>query len=279
MVQQCHLIVNADDLGWAPGRDRGIFAAIDHGIVTSVSLMANGSTFSAAVAALAGRAVAVGVHLNLSEGVALSGPIGGLSDGHGRFLGKDQARQVVAAGAFDVDAARHELCVQVQRLIDAGLCPDHVDSHQHLCLLPALTPLLIDVCRVFDIGSCRLPWPAEAADADPGGRLAQELRLYRHHAPAMQRQLRQAALFAPHRLWGMPLLNRLTTPTLLATLAQLTPGCWELMVHPGEEDLDQAFGGNERCLELQALCSDRVRRAIIEQQIVLTTFGAARCIF
>lgn len=38
------LIVTADDLGIAPERDEGIFEAFEHGVVTSASLLVNGST-------------------------------------------------------------------------------------------------------------------------------------------------------------------------------------------------------------------------------------------
>ena len=41
---QVKLIVMADDLGIAPERDEGIFAAFENGIVTSAALFVNGST-------------------------------------------------------------------------------------------------------------------------------------------------------------------------------------------------------------------------------------------
>jgi hypothetical protein len=41
---QVKLIIMADDLGIAPERDEGIFAAFENGIVTSASLFVNGST-------------------------------------------------------------------------------------------------------------------------------------------------------------------------------------------------------------------------------------------
>ena len=39
------LIVNADDLGWTAGVNRGIAEAHRNGIVTSASLIANGGAF------------------------------------------------------------------------------------------------------------------------------------------------------------------------------------------------------------------------------------------
>src|SRR5712692_6943121 len=68
-----NLIVNADDLGWTEGVNRGIIEAHRNGIVTSTSLLANGSAFSPGVA-LAKQAPALGVggHVNLSDGIPVS---------------------------------------------------------------------------------------------------------------------------------------------------------------------------------------------------------------
>ena len=44
-----NLIVNADDLGWTEGVNRGIAEAHGNGIVTSASLLANGAAFGSAV--------------------------------------------------------------------------------------------------------------------------------------------------------------------------------------------------------------------------------------
>jgi len=43
-----NLIVNADDLGWTAGVNRGIAEAHRNGIVTSASLLANGEAFAEA---------------------------------------------------------------------------------------------------------------------------------------------------------------------------------------------------------------------------------------
>src|SRR3981081_4431808 len=64
-----NLIVNADDLGWTDGVNRGILEAFHHGIVTSTSLLANGAAFDGGVeAARSAPGLGVGVHLNLSDG-------------------------------------------------------------------------------------------------------------------------------------------------------------------------------------------------------------------
>src|ERR1043166_472236 len=64
-----NLIVNADDLGWTAGVNRGIAEAHRNGIVTSTSLLANGTAFRDGVKT-AGElpGLGAGVHLNLSDG-------------------------------------------------------------------------------------------------------------------------------------------------------------------------------------------------------------------
>jgi predicted glycoside hydrolase/deacetylase ChbG (UPF0249 family) len=69
------LIVTADDFGLTEKINQGILEAHRRGIVTSASLMANGSAFDDAVARLKeAPRLGIGAHLNLTEGASLSRP-------------------------------------------------------------------------------------------------------------------------------------------------------------------------------------------------------------
>ena len=69
------LIVNADDFGYTAGINRAIVDAHRTGIVTSTSLMANGTAFRDAVEqARRTPGLDVGCHLNLVEGVPVCPP-------------------------------------------------------------------------------------------------------------------------------------------------------------------------------------------------------------
>src|SRR5579863_3360998 len=85
-----NLIVNADDLGWTAGVNRGIAEAHRNGIVTSTSLLANGGAFANGVKA-AGElpGLGVGVHLNLSDGkpIAPVEQVKSLINDNGEFSG------------------------------------------------------------------------------------------------------------------------------------------------------------------------------------------------
>lgn len=267
------LIVSADDFGASVGRNAGIIEAWQSGIVTSVSLLANGPAFDEAVAAARELQIPLGVHLNLSDYWPLSGPIAGLTTREGAFPGKARLREVLASGAFDQIALRRELTAQVARVTASGLQPDHLDSHQHAMLFPSITSAIIEVARAFKIPSLRLPLPVEAASADPGGALGAELKLYRDLAPAAADVMRNAGLTCPDGLLGAPLLNRLDEARLRRLIESLKPGTWELMTHPGQSAANDPFGGRERESELQALTSPAIKTLIESRGITLITFA------
>ena len=273
------LIVNADDLGSGPERDRGIFRCFEQGIVTSVSLLANGPHFTEAAREALRLGMPLGVHLNLSEGRALTGDIAGLTDEAGEFPGKAELRRILAGGDFDRHGTLRELAVQIDRVRQAGLTPDHLDSHQHFILFPAMTGLVLDLARAEGIRALRRPLPAESPHCDPPPPLGEELALYRRLAPAASAAIDGAGFFAPQGLWGMTILDRLDNQALLGLLEEMPDGVWELMVHPGYRDAGQPFSGPERVRETLALTDPRMARLIREKEIRLTNFGACACAF
>lgn len=272
------LIVNADDLGSSPRRDRGIFEAFVNGIVSSASLLGNGANFDQAAREALACTLPTGVHLNLSEGQALTGAIHGLTDSAGNFPGKAALRDILRAGRPDRAGVCRELLAQIDRVRTAGITPDHLDTHQHCLLFPALTDIIADVADSSGVRALRLPQPAETQFVAAGGdKLAAELALYRQLAPAARQTLSGRGLWTPDGLWGMPLLNRLNETTLAETLARIPEGTWELMVHPGYRDPDDPFGGPEREDELAAVTAPPIRRLISARGIELTRFGACAC--
>lgn len=271
------LIINADDFGSGPGRNRGIVEAFTCGLVTEASLLANGPAFDDAVVQALAVKMPVGAHLNLADGAAISGPIPGLTDVSGTFPGKQAARRAIQTGTLDLRGVRRELQAQLERILAAGLRPSHLDSHQHWALFPELTPLLLDLACAYEIPALRLPAPMEPVAYDPPGTLGVELDLYRQLAPALRVAVKTRSLLTPMGLYGMPLLGRLDQPRLLELLAQLPPGTWELMVHPGYIDVQDPFGGPARETELRALTAPETAQAIERLGIELITFADLTC--
>lgn len=271
------LIVNADDLGSGLERDRGIFQSFSRGIVTSASLLANGPSFVSAATTARDLGLPLGVHLNLSDGLPLRGVIPGLTSAAGLFPGKAGLRQFLAGGEVDPAPLYCELAAQIEKVLAAGIVPDHLDTHQHFALYPLATPIILALAREYAIPALRLPLPAEPFFADPGGELGEELALYRRLAPGFRAQVRASGLATPDGLFGLPLLNRLNPETLGATLQQIPAGTWELMVHPGYPDENDFFSGAERQGELVALTSPAIAAVLRRDAIFPITFRDLAC--
>lgn len=273
------LIVNADDLGSNPDRDRGILEAYTQGIVTSVSLLANGPSFTSAAAYVNKHKVPTGVHLNLADGIALCGEIKGLTGPNGELPRKNKLRECLEGGNCDQEAIRRELAAQIKRVLDHGITPDHIDSHQHCQIFPCITQMIVELSTEFGIKAMRTTCPAEPTEDDPQGKLGEEIALYRRFADNAQDAIHKANLCTPDGLYGMPLLNRLDETHLCQLLACLPEGKWELMTHPGyTSDTGNPFDGKQREIELHALTSKKALDMIRQRNIRLCNFGDLPCV-
>jgi predicted glycoside hydrolase/deacetylase ChbG (UPF0249 family) len=270
------LIVNADDLGNGAATDRGIFAAFARGVVTSASLLTTGPTWREAAQHAAAEGLPLGIHLNLSEGTALSGPIPGLTDDSGRFLGKTAARRSFETGHIETSTLTREFLAQIDRACTVGVTPDHLDTHQHCALFTPVAEAFCTAAQTCGIRRARLPLPLDQNDDAPL-ELSGELALYRQRAPSLTKTLHKADIITPQGLYGMSLLNQLNETQLLALLTQLQPGDWELMVHPGYRDLTHPFATLARETELAALSAPTVAALVRARGIELISFGDLQC--
>jgi predicted glycoside hydrolase/deacetylase ChbG (UPF0249 family) len=243
-------------------------------------MLANGSSFETAVAQAKAFGMPVGVHLNLTEGMTLTGQIEGLTDHDGRLPGKWKSRQYLAVGACDHVAIRRELTAQIERFMIAGLQPDHLDSHQHCHLFPCLTEMVTELALEHGIYAMRNARPAEPLEQTPQGFLGEELNLYRRLGQEAQLTIVNSGIKTPDGLWGMPLLNHLDSISFCCFLENLPAGRWELMTHPGYPCArGQSFDGPQRQIELQALLSVEAQEIIARRRIHLSSFGELPCAF
>ena len=141
-----YLIVNADDLGYGAGVNRGIAEAIDAGIVTSASLMVNtpGAVEGARIARQR-PSLSVGLHVNVTN----------------------EAQRLVEFD--DPDVLRGELERQLARFVElTGRPPTHLDSHQHVHRRRPCLPVFLELAR-----EQRLPMREQPPVVFKGGFYAQ----------------------------------------------------------------------------------------------------------
>jgi len=147
------LIVNADDFGLTDSINRGIMQAIEKGIVTSVSLAANGRSFTDACRFLHRNPhISAGWHVNLTGGypVLNAFEVRSLVDRNGRFYGKMRFLFRLLTGRINYRQCRAELAAQYHKLVDSGITITHIDSHHDIHCLPPIAAILQQVCKPKD---------------------------------------------------------------------------------------------------------------------------------
>ena len=275
------LIVNADDFGLHEAVNRGILAAHTAGIVSSASLMAGGAAFDEAVR-LAGECprLGVGVHLTLvgANSVLPVAEVSSLVDETGSFYRSYPLFiKRLLRGKIRLAEVERELAAQIDRIRMAGIQPSHLDSHQHLHVLPGIGGIVLDLARRFSIRAIRIPAePVTFIGATPAtvGRLAGrgDLTLL---ANLFRQQAAAAGIRTSDHFYGMLAGGQLTEAAILAILRRLPPGDSELMTHPGfaDESLADTYPwGYQWEAERQALAAPAVRALLAELQIRLISF-------
>jgi predicted glycoside hydrolase/deacetylase ChbG (UPF0249 family) len=153
-----YLIINADDFGMSYEVNEGIKLAINEGILTSVSVMANMPYFDDAIKFLKKKPhIAVGLHFNLSEGSPLL-PVKQVKtlvrEDNNFFTWLITAFYIIKkrTSSKEIEA---ELQAQFEKLEKTGLKISHIDSHHHIHLLPQLFRILIKFAAKKKINTLR----------------------------------------------------------------------------------------------------------------------------
>jgi len=272
------LVVNADDLGLHEDINCGIYMAHTQGIVTSASVVACGEAFGHAAAIMQECAeLDVGVHLTLIEERPLCPPheIPSLVGSNGRFL--PSYRQFTARalmGYLTSSEIRRELAAQIERVIRTGRVPSHLDSHQHIHLLPPVWRVTKDLAREYGIRWIRVPHfgsliRSQRSLIDPFFRLG--LNVLRAATASLSNGPER-----PISTVGLHLSGRLDEAEMLRMISTLRPGISEIVTHPGIKttSLNARYDWNyEWSAELAALTSPRIMSLLQSSDISLTRFS------
>lgn len=238
------VIVHADDFGLTEKINEGILRAHIDGILTSTSIMANGQAFEHAInIARSTPTLDMGIHLTLIEERPLlnSEEIPTLVAPNGQF--HPHALQFIKKyllGRISLKEAREELESQVKRVIKAGISPSHLDSHQHIHILPGILNIVVELSQKYGIPAIRFPQEIEVFRKIwkvPFTRLAQALILNLFCQMVKDRIRRRTDFFAGFLLGG-----NLNKENLLQIFEDLHHGgTYEIMCHPGLDDPDTHY--------------------------------------
>ena len=285
-----NLIVNADDLGWTEGVNRGIVDAHRKGLVTSSSLLANGRAFASALAAAqTNPQLGVGVHLNLSDGppTAPAEEVRGLlNEGGDLEEGPESLLLRIASRGLALQDVEREWDAQIQKVRDAGIRPTHLDGHKHVQMLPGLFEIALRLAKKHAIHAIRVAHEESTLRsvlASAGGQKtavvfkqgvqARGLKLL---APDARAMADHAGVRTADYFCGIAQTGALTREGIEKLLENLPDGTTELMCHPGYLDDELRKTGTRlqesRQTELEILTDGRIRKLVATHAIRLISY-------
>jgi predicted glycoside hydrolase/deacetylase ChbG (UPF0249 family) len=287
-----NLIVNADDLGWTEGVNRGIAEAHGNGIVTSASLLANGAAFASGVElARTAPALGVGVHLNLSDGepVADRELVTTLLNDRGELEGKPESLLLkLARRSVLLDEIEREWDAQIQKVRDVGIEPTHLDGHKHVQMLPGLFEIALRLAKRHGIAAVRISHEESSLRAALSSGAKQKGAVMKQGVQARglkllardaREQAERAGITAADYFCGIAQTGELTREGVLRLLEILPEGTTELMCHPGYVDADLAKSATRlqasRQAEVEIFTNTQIRNLVASQGIRLVDYGFA----
>jgi hopanoid biosynthesis associated protein HpnK len=285
-----NLIVNADDLGWTAGVNRGVAEAHRNGIVTSASLLANGEAFAEAVELVRDTSgLGVGVHLNLNDGppVAPRQSVPSLVNDSGAFEGgPDGLLLKIATRGLSPREVEIEWDAQISKVRNAGIEPTHLDGHKHVHMLPGLFEIALRLAKRHGIGAIRVSHEASSLRAalSTGERRATvvlkqgvQARGLKLLAREARDQVERAGVSTADYFCGIAQTGELTKEGVARLLRNLPEGTTELMCHPGYADealrktATRLQGSRQR--EVEILTDTEIRNLVASQGIRLIDYG------
>ena len=290
------LIVNADELGLTEGVNNGIVKVHRQGIVTSTTMVANEYAFDHAVdLARAVPSLAIGVHLNVTHGTPVLPEVRvfSLIDEDGRFYRRGRFIQRMALGLIDLVHVEDEFRAQIEKVMEAGIQPSHLDSHESIHMYPAVFRVAGALAREF-----RLPVRLQDEPMSPRAFASREAYFrYLCSESAVKNQVMKT-LSRRYRVllreWGIPTSDSFLSTfnclrkdpdnlerALTRDLENLRPGVTELMVHPGFSDslLESSLDGGEQAAllreeEVRILTDPGLRELLERHEVRLIDYRA-----
>jgi hopanoid biosynthesis associated protein HpnK len=275
------VIINADDFGLCAAVNQGVVQAFDHGVVTSVSILPTGEAFAQAAELARSRpSLDLGVHLALTQTRPLSPPeaVPSLVNSRGEFAPSWPAFVArYLRGGVRRDEIEAELRAQIERSYQAGLSVSHLDSHQHLHVLPGILPLVTKLAAEYGIGALRYPCQRRRWAAIGGpGRLRRQVegRALAAVCRLGATRLRSNGLLLTDDFRGFGEAGAWDRESLSRAVASLDAGLTEICCHPGADDrIAHRFPWGYRWeQELAALTSLEVATAVAASGVTLTSF-------
>lgn len=245
------LIINADDFGYSKEINYGILEGHYAGAITSTTVMTNERYFNHAIS-LYPKTLGLGVHLNLTWDKSLA---------TGKTFSKWNKYKIVL-GLMNPEFVEKEYRKQIEKLLEVGIKPDHLDSHHHMHAFSPVKEAMIKLAREYKINKIRWPREKPTKTMCNGSYLKQKL---------INAQLKECPLRTTDHFFGILYAD---TPRLKHFLSYLDfTGTAEICCHPGKASTEKRDRlAQIRDKELAILTSKQFIDEIEKRKIQLISF-------
>jgi predicted glycoside hydrolase/deacetylase ChbG (UPF0249 family) len=181
----------------------------------------------------------------------------------------------ICANRVQIEYIKNEMSAQIRKVQEAGLRVSHLDSHQHVHMVPRVFRLMLTLMQEHRIPFVRVPDELVGAKqlltAKGWG-----LLVLGWMGKVLRRRVVRARLTTTDHFWGLSCSEAMSLHDLTRMLRHLKPGINELMCHPGYNDstLGSIYDKPSfREEELAALTDGKVLQLVGQQGIRLTNYG------
>ena len=252
------VIINADDFGITRGVNKAIIKLADVGVVTSTSVMSNMPHYLEINNV--NKAVGVGIHLNLTVGkpVLPIKEVTSLINDQGKFYNFPTLIKMTKENLISKKEVEAEFNAQIKQLVDIGIQPDHINTHQSLLKYPFFIPIIKKVAKKYCIKTVRSYSPRKF---DFKRLFSLRKILISIYLEYQKIKWKHEGFYVSRKfdsLLEMNLNHEIAIKKLKEIFNNLPKGILELTVHPGYCDDNNSLLGNylhEREVEVNALLS------------------------
>lgn len=268
------IVINADDFGLSHGINEGILAAMEKGVVGSASLMVNFPDSAQALQLAKEKKLNIGWHFNLTLGHPVSDPasIPSLVRKDGTFYPMKQLLPRCLLRRVRAEDVTRELEAQWKIFEDAGVRPEHIDSHQHCHVFPVIRDVVRELVAEHQIALIRLP-------AEKGGPFVPRFltRLILGNMKGSRPKFWRETGCVTIPFYGVSLVGRAEDHAeWKQLLARIADPISMVMVHPGIEHPGENMYGDDfpgsRQAELDLLLSPEWKTMLDEMRIEPISF-------
>lgn len=151
------LIINADDFGASEGINNNILKLHKLGVVSSTTIIANGSSFKSAVdIAKDNPNLGIGIHLCLDGPFNIGKDYKTILDkSTNQFYNSTQIIKKLREFRVEESEIYKEYSLQIEKVLDHKIKISHLDTHHHLHVLPLALESIIKAAKKYKIRHIR----------------------------------------------------------------------------------------------------------------------------